>query len=71
MEKWFSTTDNSNEKVEEVKCLFVETGVVAESERLTEMYTNKALEILDKIKIALDYKEELRAFSLNLMNRTV
>ncbi len=71
LEKWFSTTDNSNEKVEEVKRLFVETGVVAESERLTEMYTNKALEILDKIKIAPDYKEELRAFSLNLMNRTV
>lgn len=71
LEGWFSTTENSIEKVEEVKRLFVETGVVAESEQLIKFYTNKALEILDQMKIATDYKEELRAFSLNLMNRTV
>lgn len=71
LESWFSTNENSFKKVEEVKRLFVETGVVTESEQLTKFYTNKALEILDQMKIAADYKEELRIFSLNLMNRTV
>lgn len=68
---WFSTTDNSTEKIEAVKQLFAATGVVADSEKLIEVYTNKALEILNQMQINPDYKEELREFSLNLMNRTV
>ncbi|HLW62403.1 MAG TPA: polyprenyl synthetase family protein [Flavobacterium sp.] len=71
LEKWFSTTENSAQKVEEVKRLFIETGVVTDSEELTEIYTNKALAILDQMQISSDYKEELREFSLNLMNRAV
>jgi len=68
---WFSTTGNSTEKIEAVKQLFAATGVVADSEKLIEVYTNKALEILNQMQINPDYKEELREFSLNLMNRTV
>lgn len=71
LEKWFSTTENSAQKVEEVKRLFIATGVVTDSEELTEIYTNKALAILDQMQISSDYKEELREFSLNLMNRSV
>ncbi len=68
---WFSTAENSAEKIEEVKQLFEATGVVTDSEKLIEVYTNKALDILDQMEINPDYKEELREFSLNLMNRTV
>lgn len=71
LEKWFATTENTQEKIEAVKMLFEETGVVSDSEKLIEEYTNKALQILDNLEIAIDYKEELREFSLNLMNRTV
>ncbi|WP_372474278.1 polyprenyl synthetase family protein [Capnocytophaga sp. ARDL2] len=69
--KWFSTTELSKEKVDAVKQLFVETGVIADSENLIKEYTDKALDLLNQLDIAEDYKEELREFSLNLMNRTV
>lgn len=71
LEKWFATTENTQQKIEAVKQLFRETGVVADSEKLIEEFTNKALHILEGLEIPLDYKEELKAFSLNLMNRVV
>lgn len=71
LEKWFSSTDNSEEKIKSVKTLFEETGVVSDSVQLIEEYTNKALNILDELTINEDYKQELKQFSIALMNRKV
>lgn len=71
LEKWFSSTDNSEEKIKSVKTLFEETGVVNDSVQLIEEYTNKALNILDELTINEDYKQELKQFSIALMNRKV
>lgn len=69
--KWFATNEQSKEKIDAVKQLFVETGVINHSEELIKEYTNKALDVLNQLNIAQEFKEELREFSLNLMNRTV
>lgn len=69
--KWFSSTDNSEEKIKSVKALFEETGVVSDSVQLIEEFTNKALNILDELTINEEYKQELKQFSIALMNRKV
>lgn len=71
LERWFAITDNSPEKVKAVTQLYQETGVVADSVQLIESFTQKALDILEGLTIKEEYKEELKQFSLALMNRTV
>ena len=71
LQNWFATTDISTEKVEAVKQLFEETGVVNDSVKMIEEYTQKALDILEQLTIDIEYKEELKQFSLALMNRKV
>ena len=71
LQEWFSVTEQSVEKVEKVKELYVETNVVVDSEKMIEEYTNKALAILENLNIDSEYKNELKEFSLNLMKRTV
>lgn len=71
LQNWFATTDVSTEKVEAVKQLFEETGVVNDSVKMIEEYTQKALDILEQLTIDAEYKEELKQFSLALMNRKV
>ncbi|MDR2222040.1 MAG: polyprenyl synthetase family protein [Flavobacteriaceae bacterium] len=69
---YFSTTEgNEEQKIKRVKELFVATGSAVDSQNLIEEYTNKALAILDQMHIAEDKKEQLRAFSQELMNRNV
>src|SRR5690606_4326780 len=70
LERWFAITDNSPEKVKAVTQLYQETGVVADSVQLIESFTQKALDILEGLTIKEEYKEELKQFSLALMNRT-
>lgn len=70
--RWFSTTENNGtEKIEAVKQLFVSTGADIRIQEEIKNYTEKALVILENLKIGEKYKSELRTFSLELMNRTV
>lgn len=71
LNKWFLVTENSSEKVEAVKQLYLESGVVSDSEDQIKYYTEKALNLLNDLAISEDYKQELKEFSLALMNRVV
>lgn len=72
LQKWFATTDNNSaEKVEEVKKIFISTKADLGIQEEIKNYTDHALQILDRLQIDEAYKIELRKFSLDLMNRTV
>ncbi len=67
------TTEVADEeqKIAQVKALFLATGSVDDSKNLIASYTQKALSILDLMDIEEDKKEVLRQFSKNLMGRQV
>ena len=70
--EWFSTTaNNGDEKVERVKMIFENTKATDDIQAEIKKYTDKAIDILNSLNIADNYKNELRDFSLELMNRTV
>lgn len=69
---WFATTENNGaEKIKEVRQLFVKTRADEAVQNEIKVFTDKALRILEDLSIAEEFKEELRTFSLDLMNRTV
>lgn len=71
LNKWYNTTDKSQEKVDAVKQLFVETGAYEHTKQMIEEYTHQSIEILHSLNIDEKFKEELRQFSVDLMQRTV
>ncbi len=66
-----STPENPSEKIETVKQLFKQTGAAEATEKEIERYTEKAISVLNEIKISEDNKDELRDFAGWLMKRKV
>src|SRR5690554_1653063 len=71
LEKWYQTTEVSQQKIDAVKQLFIDTNVLDDAKVMVEDYTNKALNLLSQLDIDEGYKLELKEFSLQLMNRKV
>lgn len=71
LEKWYQTTEVSQQKVDAVKQLFIDTNVLDDAKVMVEDYTNKALNLLSQLDIDEGYKLELKEFSLQLMDRKV
>lgn len=72
LQNWFSTIENnSQEKINKVKNIFVNTKATLATQKQIEDYTNKALTILNNLEISENHKNELRTFALDLMNRLV
>lgn len=59
------------EKIEKVKNIFIETKSAEFVRYEIEKYTQKALEILEKLDITTEKRNEIRQFSLDLMNRKI
>lgn len=71
LQEWFSTTDNNGEeKISRSKAIFESTKATDDIQAEIRKYTDKAIEILERLNISDTYKNELRDFSLELMNRT-
>lgn len=71
LQEWFSTTDNNGEeKINRSKAIFENTKATDDIQAEIRKYTDKAIEILERLNISDTYKNELRDFSLELMNRT-
>lgn len=62
---------DSKEKIEAVKEIFVQSGAAQETKNAIQDFTFKAFDTLQKISIDNDKKEMLRAFGENLMGRKV
>src|SRR5690554_4076097 len=71
LEKWYQTTEVSQQKIDAVKQLFIDTNVLDDAKVMVEDYTNKALNLLSQLDTDEGYKLELKEFSLQLMNRKV
>jgi geranylgeranyl diphosphate synthase type II len=69
--QWYSTNEASDEKVDQVKLLFQNTGAVLATREAIAEYTQRAFDQLDTIQTAPERLEELREFGEYLMNRTV
>lgn len=63
--------EDSHDKIEKVKQLFVSTGADKVTQDAIEQYTLKAFATLEKMDITADKKEALKEFGENLMSRTV
>lgn len=68
---WFTTKEGGREKIEAVKALFEKTNATTDTQQLIEEFTQKALLQLEILEVPNHFKEELKEFSLSLMNRTV
>lgn len=62
---------DSSEKIETIKSIFVKSGSAEETQIAIEEYTKKAFAVLDPLPISEDKKELLREFGENLMRRKV
>ena len=62
---------DSSEKIETIKRIFIESGSAKETQMAIESYTKKAFAVLDSLAISEDKKELLREFGENLMRRNV
>lgn len=70
--QWFVVQpEKPEEKIEDVKNIFIASRADATTKEAIEEYTLKAFDTLDKMDIGADKKEILRAFGQNLMKRTV
>ncbi len=75
LKEWFAldhetmSEDHIEEKKEVVKILFEQSGGAAATLEAIQLYTNKALDIINQLSINDAYKKELRDFSLDLMKR--
>lgn len=71
LQKLFSNSDTSENKVELVKQLFKSSGSANATKEAIEDYTKKAFLVLESLHISDDKKALLRNFGTSLMNRTV
>lgn len=68
---YFNTTGNEAEKVKGVTALFLKNNIDELTKLKIEYYSMKAFSILEELSISDKAKETLKAFGLNLMNRTL
>ena len=72
LSKLFSETlEDSSEKIDIVKQIFVESGSAEATKKAIQNYTEKAFSVLELVHISEEKKKLLKAFGTNLMNRTV
>lgn len=72
LQKLFSSTlEDSTEKVDTVKQLFMSSGSAEATKQAIEDYTKKAFSVLKSLNVSEDKKALLKTFGNNLMNRTV
>jgi geranylgeranyl diphosphate synthase type II len=62
---------NNEDKIENVKRLFISSGSAEATKNAIQEYTNKAFEVLNTLNISEDNKELLRVFGNDLMNRNI
>lgn len=68
----YSITPNDNrDKIESVKSIFVSSGSDQKTRKAIEDYTQKAFDIVERMEIPNDKKQQLREFGEGLMNRIV
>lgn len=65
------TSEDSQGKITSVKAIFQSSGADHKTRQAIEKYTGKAFEVLDRMDIAQEKKQQLRAFGEELMNRIV
>ncbi|RKR14589.1 geranylgeranyl diphosphate synthase type II [Maribacter vaceletii] len=63
--------NDTKHKIDTVKEVFVETGVVENAKEKISEYTQKAFEVLEELQITKENKEVLREFGESLMQREV
>ena len=70
--KWFNETDiDKDQKVQKVKELFERSGAVRETKSAIETYTNHAFDCLENLSLSQVYKNALKEFGEQLMQRKV
>jgi geranylgeranyl diphosphate synthase type II len=70
--KWFNETDiDKDQKVQKVKELFERSGAVRETKSAIETYTNHAFDCLENLSLGQVYKNALKEFGEQLMQRKV
>ena len=68
----YSITPNDNrDKIESVKSIFVSSGSDQKTRKAIEDYTRKAFDILERMEIPNDKKQQLREFGEGLLDRIV
>lgn len=67
----YNIQDKSEDKVAKVKSIFLNTKADTEIKKAIENYTQKAFVVLNEINILDSKKKLLKAFGMNLMNRTI
>lgn len=71
IEEFNTQPTNNKEKVENVKCIFTDTGAKAATKEAVEMYTEKAFSLLKLLNVSEEKKIVLKQFGLGLMTRNV
>ncbi len=61
--------NDPSEKIVAIRTIFEESGAAKHTQKEIQKYTKMAFEVLDKIAIGPDYKEILKSFGEDLMNR--
>lgn len=61
----------NQDKIESVKAIFISSGSDQKTRKAIEEYTQKAFDILERMDIPKDKKQQLRVFGEELMNRIV
>jgi geranylgeranyl diphosphate synthase type II len=69
---WFDTQpEDSVEKIEAIKQLFVASGAEKATRMAVENYTNKAFSVLENLNLSDEKKNAFKAFGMSLMTRNV
>ena len=63
--------EDSSDKIETIKTIFVESGAAERTQLEIKNYTNKAFSVLETLEISDDKKDLLHQFGENLMRRKV
>ncbi len=67
----YQLRDDSQQKIEDVKSIFNDSGAKTETLSLIEQYTNSAFDFLDQLSVDSQNKQELNSLASYLMNRTI
>ncbi len=67
----YQLKDDSQQKIEDVKSIFNDSGAKTETLSLIEQYTNSAFDFLDQLSVDSQNKQELNSLASFLMNRTI
>lgn len=66
---WYAITKKSDDKVQQVKNIFTETGAAAETKETVAFYTQKAFNYLNKTSLSATNKEHFISFATSLIDR--